>query len=118
VRWPESSSRRCVTASRTDHRPVALAAPALPGGGRLTFKPRTCSVALMTITDTTNYPGGLRDAIEAADRAFDCEMFLEDLIREEPDPRLEAALRTARAATDAAVDRVVDLKRRYGIPVP
>lgn len=72
----------------------------------------------MTIADTTNYPEDLRDAIEAADRAFDCEMFLDLLLREEPDPRLAAALRTARAATDAAVDRVVDLKRRYGLSVP
>lgn len=70
----------------------------------------------MTITDTTNYPEDLRDAIEAADRAFDWEMHLEDLLREEPNRRVEAAWREARAATDAAVDRVVDLKRRYGIP--
>ena len=74
-------------------------------------------------------PDDLRDAIEAADRAFDCEMFLENLLNEKPrremfletllnekpDQRIEAALRTARAATDAALARVWNLKRRYGL---
>src|SRR5690606_19886919 len=61
-------------------------------------------------------PNDLRDAIEAADRAFDCEMLLENLLNEKPDQRIEAALHTARAATDAAMVRVAELKRRYGIP--
>src|SRR5690606_32071834 len=78
--------------------------------------PGTCRVVPMEITDTTNYPEDLRDAIAAADRAFDWEMHLEDLLREEPNRRVAAAWREARAATDAAVDRVVDLKQRYGIP--
>jgi hypothetical protein len=49
-------------------------------------------------------PDDLRDAIEAADQAFDTEMSLEDRLRE------------ARAATDAAMARVAELKRRYGLP--
>jgi hypothetical protein len=71
----------------------------------------------MTDIDITNVlPSDLRDAIEAADRAFDTEMFLENLLIEEPDQRIEAAWRTARAATDAALAQVAELKRRYGLP--
>ena len=49
-------------------------------------------------------PDDLRDAIEAVDQALDTEMSLEDRLRE------------ARAATDAAMARVAELKRRYGLP--
>jgi hypothetical protein len=61
-------------------------------------------------------PDDLRDAIEAADRALDCEFFLENLLREGYSPHIEAAWRTARAGADAAMSRVAELKRRHGIP--